>query len=56
VHRNEVRLAVVCRPGSIRFSSRFGEMLAEEHRGSYFGVFGTRDEAREWLGRQQERR
>ncbi|HEX2444529.1 MAG TPA: DUF4180 domain-containing protein [Vicinamibacterales bacterium] len=51
-----VRLAVVCPPGSIRFSSRFGEMLAEEQRGSHFGVFGTRDEAREWLSRQLERR
>jgi hypothetical protein len=46
-----VRLAVVCPPGSTRFSSRFGEMLAEEHRESYFGVFDTRDEAREWLCR-----
>jgi hypothetical protein len=46
-----VRLAVVCPPGSVRFSSRFGEMLAEERRGRSFGVFETRHAAREWLGR-----
>jgi len=25
-----IRLAVVCMPGSVRLSSRFGDMLAEE--------------------------
>ena len=44
-----IRLAVVCPPGTVRFSSRFGEMLAEERRGRFFGVFDTRDEALEWL-------
>lgn len=46
-----VRLAVVCPPGSVTFSSRFGEMVAEEHRGREFGVFESRDAALEWLGR-----
>jgi sugar phosphate isomerase/epimerase len=46
-----VRLALVCPPGSVQFSSRFGEMLAEEQLGSHFGVFETREAARAWLGR-----
>jgi hypothetical protein len=46
-----VRLAVVCAPGQVRFSSRFGEMVAEERRGPHFGVFVTRAAAREWLAR-----
>jgi hypothetical protein len=45
-----IRLAVLCAPRTARFSSRFGEMEAEERRGPYFGVFETRGEAREWLG------
>jgi hypothetical protein len=44
-----IRLAVVCPPGSVQFSSRFGEMLADERRGTYFGVFETRHEASQWL-------
>ncbi|WP_437934107.1 DUF4180 domain-containing protein [Sorangium sp. So ce341] len=44
-----VRLAVVCPPEGPGFSSRFGEMLAEERRGAYFGVFETRDAAVEWI-------
>ena len=44
-----VRLAVVCPPGSVQFSSRFGEMLAEEHLRRDFRVFETRADAREWL-------
>jgi len=44
-----IRLAVVCAPGSVRFSSRFGEMVAEESRGNYFRVFESREAAREWL-------
>jgi hypothetical protein len=46
-----VRLAVVSRPGRVRASSRFGEMVAEERRGPHFGLFETRGAAREWLGR-----
>ena len=44
-----VRLAVVCPPGSVQLSSRFGEMLAEEHQRRDFRVFETRSAAREWL-------
>ncbi|WP_437669293.1 DUF4180 domain-containing protein [Sorangium sp. So ce131] len=44
-----IRLAVVCPPGDAGFSSRFGEMLAEERRGKHFGVFETRVAAIEWL-------
>jgi hypothetical protein len=44
-----VRLAVVSSPGGTQFSSRFGEMLAEERQGRYFGLFETRRAAREWL-------
>jgi Domain of unknown function (DUF4180) len=46
-----VRLAVICPAGTVRFSSRFEEMLAEERRRHHFGVFETREAAREWLGR-----
>jgi len=45
-----IRLAVVCPPGSVTFSSRFGEMLAEEHLGRQFGIFETRDAALAWFG------
>jgi len=44
-----IRLAVVCPQGSVQFSSRFGEMLAEEQLRRDFRVFDTRDAAREWL-------
>jgi hypothetical protein len=46
-----VRLAVVCVPGSVRLSTRFGEVVAEQRRGQWFGVFETRQAALEWLGR-----
>jgi hypothetical protein len=45
-----VRLAVVCPPGRVKLSRRFGEMLREERRGRDFGVFETRQSARQWLG------
>ncbi|WP_437730396.1 DUF4180 domain-containing protein [Sorangium sp. So ce1335] len=44
-----IRLAVVRLPGDAGFSSRFGELMAEERRGPYFGVFETRDAAVAWL-------
>jgi hypothetical protein len=44
-----VRLAVVAQPGRTQVSSRFGEMVAEERRGRHFGLFETREAAREWL-------
>jgi hypothetical protein len=46
-----VRLAIVCPLGRVQFSSRFGEMAAEETRGRHFGLFETRQAAWEWLGR-----
>jgi Domain of unknown function (DUF4180) len=46
-----IRLAVVCSPGAT-FSSRFGEMVAEERHGTFFAVFGTAKEARDWLVRR----
>jgi hypothetical protein len=48
-----VRLAVVCPPGSARFSRRFGEMAAEERGRPHFGVFTTRAEARAWIAAQR---
>ncbi len=45
----EVRLAVVYDSKACPFSSRFGEMLAEEHSKSYFHVFPSRAEAVAWL-------
>lgn len=35
--------------GAVRVSSRFGEMLAEENRGSHFRVCESRKVARAWL-------
>ena len=49
-----IRLAVVCPPGSITFSSRFGEMLADERRGSHFGIFEDRQAASDWLEQNKE--
>jgi len=46
-----IRLAVVCAPGSVKFSSRFGEMAAEESRTGYFQVFESAETARGWLSR-----
>jgi Domain of unknown function (DUF4180) len=46
-----IRLAVVCTPDSIRFSSKFGEMASEESRTGYFQVFDSSTAAREWLSR-----
>ena len=44
-----VRLAVVATLDRQRGSTRFGEMVAEERAGREFGVFGSRDEALDWL-------
>jgi hypothetical protein len=44
-----LRLALVCEPESVRFSSRFGEALAEERDRGWFGVFDTRADAVAWL-------
>jgi hypothetical protein len=47
----QIRLAVVCRPDSVELTTRFREMLAEEAKGRYFGLFEARRSATEWLGR-----
>jgi hypothetical protein len=44
LRRYQVRLAIVCRPGTVTFSSRFAEVLSDDLR-----VFDTRDAARAWL-------
>jgi hypothetical protein len=44
-----VRVAVLCPPGSVAFSSRFPEMVAEEARKGYFRVFEAREPAVAWL-------
>ena len=45
LRRYRVRLAIVCAPGSVDFSSRFREILSNDLQ-----VFETRDAARAWLG------
>jgi hypothetical protein len=44
-----IRLAVVCPPGTVRFSARFGDMAEEEARGKHFRIFESPEAAREWL-------
>jgi hypothetical protein len=51
VEKLRVRLAVVCAPGAVQASSRFGEMMAEERQRDEFGLVETRRAAREWLAR-----
>jgi hypothetical protein len=48
-----IRLAVVCTPGSVRFSSRFSEMAAEESLGDHFRLFESALAARAWLSRNR---
>ena len=43
-----IRLAVVRTP-TLRLSSRFGELLADESRGPYFRLFDERSAAQDWL-------
>lgn len=44
-----LRLAVVCPPGSVTLSRRFEELMIEERREPYFGLFDARDEALAWI-------
>ena len=44
-----IRLAIVCAPGEVTPSRRFGEMVAEERQRRFFGLFPTRRAARAWL-------
>ena len=46
-----VRLAVVCPPGTVRFSSRFEGLMTNPRMHADFGVFDTREAARAWLAR-----
>ena len=45
----KIRVAIVYAPDRVRFSSRFGEMAAEESRGGQFGLFESVLAARKWL-------
>lgn len=49
-----IRLAVVCPPDGAGFSSRFGEMLAEERRGTDFAVFDARHAAVDWIRQESD--
>lgn len=42
--RYQIRLALVCAPGAVQFSSRFREILSDDLR-----IFDTREDARRWL-------
>lgn len=44
-----IRVALVCPPDRVRFSSRFPELMAEENRLPYFHFFESAGAAREWL-------
>ena len=46
MRRYQVRLAIVCAPGTVQFSSRFSELLSDDLR-----VFESADDARLWLSR-----
>jgi hypothetical protein len=48
LRRYQVRLAVVCAPGSVEFSSRFREILSDDLR-----IFETREAALAWLATAQ---
>jgi len=45
LRRFRVRLAIVCPPGRVQFSSRFTEILCDD-----LNVFDTAEAARAWLG------
>lgn len=44
-----IRAALVCPAGTVRLSTRFPELVAEENRAGYFRFFETAADAREWL-------
>jgi hypothetical protein len=48
LRRFGVRLAIVCAPGTVQFSTRFREILADDLQ-----VFETSDEACRWLSRRR---
>jgi len=45
--RYQIRLALVCAPGTVQFSSRFREILSDDMR-----IFDAREDARRWLADQ----
>jgi hypothetical protein len=45
----QLRLAVVRPPGSAPLSRRFEELMIEERREPYFGLFDTREAALAWI-------
>jgi len=47
-----IRLAVVCPPGTVAFSTSFQALAAESSRGDWFRVFEARPAAAEWLSRR----
>jgi hypothetical protein len=47
LRRFHVRLAIVCPPGAVRFSTRFREILSDDLR-----IFDTLEDARRWLAEQ----
>jgi hypothetical protein len=49
LRRFQVRLAIVCSPGTVQFSSRFREILSDD-----LCIFETGEEARQWLARWQK--
>jgi hypothetical protein len=48
LRRFEVRLALVCSPGTVQLSSRFREILSDDLR-----IFDTCEDARRWLAAQR---
>jgi Domain of unknown function (DUF4180) len=44
-----LRIALVCPPGRVQFSTRFPEVIAEENRLPYFRFFESAEAARAWL-------
>jgi uncharacterized protein DUF4180 len=44
-----VRVALICPPESVQFSSRFPDLIAEENRLPYFRFFESVEPARDWL-------
>ena len=49
LRRFQIRLAIVCSPGTVQFSSRFREILSDDLR-----IFETSEDACRWLLRAQD--
>ncbi len=46
-----IRLAIVCPPGTVKFSTRFHDLMTEENAGADFRIFESAGPARKWLAR-----